>query len=152
MYTMQSLDKPELAALRADLPDLAILSVDDWRLRAPGSDGGKYPFPTAQEKAAASCAAEGDTGCGDAASDLLEKAETEAPTAPLENTTATWWAANLWMGGRATRAQPHYDQAHNVFVQVCGRKTVWLAPPENIPDFYLYPDLHPAARQSKVCI
>lgn len=134
MYTMQSLDKPELSPLRETLPDLAFLSIHDYRLGAS--------HPAAVDTCDSTGAPE---GCRGQSSGNGADAVAANVTGPPE-----WWAANLWMGGRGTRAQPHFDQAHNVFVQLRGEKTVWLAPPEYLPDFYPYPILHPAGRQSRV--
>lgn len=141
MYTMQSLNKSELAPLRETLPDLRFLAVHDYRLAR--SDGGAPDRDACDDGDA--------TGCGPAenaeeSSDTGGESSADGGAARLP----AWWAANLWMGGRGTRAQPHYDQAHNVFVQLRGQKTVWLAPPEHVADFYPFPSGHPASRQSRV--
>ncbi|TEB35920.1 Clavaminate synthase-like protein, partial [Coprinellus micaceus] len=36
---------------------------------------------------------------------------------------------NSWLGPRGTVSPPHTDPYHNLYVQVVGHKTVWLAPP-----------------------
>ncbi|KAF6765089.1 hypothetical protein DFP72DRAFT_749373, partial [Ephemerocybe angulata] len=36
---------------------------------------------------------------------------------------------NSWLGPKGTISPPHTDPFHNLYVQVVGQKTVWLAPP-----------------------
>jgi hypothetical protein len=58
---------------------------------------------------------------------------------------------NVWMGGpQGTTTQAHYDQPHNMFVQLMGTKTFTIAPPCAIDALYLYPDLHQRARKVQV--
>ena len=58
---------------------------------------------------------------------------------------------NIWMGGpQGTTTQAHYDESHNMFVQLMGIKTFTLAPPCAIDALYLYPDLHQRARKVQV--
>ena len=59
----------------------------------------------------------------------------------------------LWIGGpNGTTTQSHYDQPHNMFVQLLGAKTFTILPPCAIDALYLYPDLHQRARKIKVPI
>lgn len=48
---------------------------------------------------------------------------------------------NLWMGGAGCDSGLHYDNSHNFFYQVCGRKEMVLFPPEDTP--LLYPSRLP---------
>ena len=58
---------------------------------------------------------------------------------------------NIWMGGpRGTTTQSHYDEPHNMFVQLLGVKKFTLLPPCAIDSVYLYPDLHQRARKVQV--
>ena len=57
----------------------------------------------------------------------------------------------LWMGGpRGITTQSHYDEPHNMFVQLLGSKTFTLIPPCAMDGLYLYPDLHQRARKVQV--
>ena len=58
--------------------------------------------------------------------------------------------SNLWIGSTGAQARMHFDSSPNVFVQVTGRKTLLLAPPNRAASAYLYPRLHPAHRQAQV--
>ena len=60
---------------------------------------------------------------------------------------AQWWAGS---GGAVT--QCHYDVADNVFVQLHGRKEFRLYPPDAACSLHVFPDAHPRARKSQVCI
>ena len=44
----------------------------------------------------------------------------------------------------------HYDAAHNVYCQLIGAKRFVLIPPEEAPNLYSYPRLHPSTRQSQL--
>jgi Cupin-like domain len=55
----------------------------------------------------------------------------------------------LWIGGRGSAAQLHYDFAHNLYVQVVGRKRFLLAAPSLLPSVQLYPALHPSHRTAQ---
>ena len=37
--------------------------------------------------------------------------------------------AQLWMGGNGATSQAHYDQQHNIYIQLYGRKRFLLSPP-----------------------
>jgi hypothetical protein len=55
----------------------------------------------------------------------------------------------LWIGSNGVTAQTHYDAAHNLYVQVHGRKTFLLSPPSDYDVLHVYPNLHPHSRQSQ---
>lgn len=57
----------------------------------------------------------------------------------------------LWVGMKGVFTQAHYDEAHNFFCQVTGRKKFLLFPPSQFASLYVYPYHHPADRQSQVC-
>ncbi|KZV70639.1 Clavaminate synthase-like protein [Peniophora sp. CONT] len=46
---------------------------------------------------------------------------------------------NAWFGPGGTVSPAHTDPFFNFFVQVVGRKTLWLAPPAATPYMYAYP-------------
>ncbi|KAL1705822.1 hypothetical protein EV121DRAFT_202690 [Schizophyllum commune] len=53
---------------------------------------------------------------------------------------------NAWLGPAGTLSPAHTDPFFNLYVQVAGRKTVWLAPPSASPHMYAYADSqHPAS-------
>ncbi|KAI5834611.1 Clavaminate synthase-like protein [Schizophyllum commune Tattone D] len=53
---------------------------------------------------------------------------------------------NAWLGPAGTLSPAHTDPFFNFYVQVVGRKTVWLAPPSASPYMYAYADSqHPAS-------
>ena len=58
----------------------------------------------------------------------------------------------LWLGGGGVLSRTHFDRAHNLFVQLRGRKTVLLFEPDQIPHLHLYPAVHVARRQSQVVL
>ncbi|KAH0584001.1 hypothetical protein H2248_009578 [Termitomyces sp. 'cryptogamus'] len=43
---------------------------------------------------------------------------------------------NMWLGPKGTISPAHTDPYHNLFVQVVGRKMVWLAPPNMTASMY----------------
>ncbi|KAJ3825545.1 hypothetical protein F5878DRAFT_641597 [Lentinula raphanica] len=47
---------------------------------------------------------------------------------------------NAWLGPRGTTSPAHTDPYYNIYVQVVGRKTVWLAPPSVNQYMYVYKD------------
>ena len=53
-------------------------------------------------------------------------------------------SANLWMGTANVTSQAHYDGSTNMYVQIHGVKTFYLAPPES--EFPLFPRLHESYR------
>ncbi|KAI8999035.1 Clavaminate synthase-like protein [Trametes punicea] len=46
---------------------------------------------------------------------------------------------NAWLGPAGTVSPAHTDPFYNLYAQVVGRKTIWLAPPEVSPHMYPYP-------------
>ncbi|KAH9857620.1 hypothetical protein C2E23DRAFT_805067 [Lenzites betulinus] len=46
---------------------------------------------------------------------------------------------NAWLGPAGTVSPAHTDPFFNLYAQVVGRKTIWLAPPEASPYMYPYP-------------
>ncbi|GAB5360175.1 hypothetical protein AAMO2058_000605000 [Amorphochlora amoebiformis] len=57
---------------------------------------------------------------------------------------------NLWMGSRGIGTPLHYDVAHNMYVQVSGKKRFRMFSPEAHSNVYLFPRVHPASRMSQV--
>lgn len=57
---------------------------------------------------------------------------------------------NIWIGGRGSTAQGHYDATHNMYIQLKGMKRFKLYEPAAWRYMYLYPALHPFHRQSQV--
>ncbi|KNC51821.1 uncharacterized protein AMSG_12112 [Thecamonas trahens ATCC 50062] len=53
-------------------------------------------------------------------------------------------SANLWMGTANVTSHGHYDGSTNIYAQMYGRKTFYLAPPT--ADFPLFPRLHESYR------
>ena len=56
----------------------------------------------------------------------------------------------LWMGKAGVATNAHWDDVHNFFVQISGRKRFLLFPPSATPLMYPYPKLHPSSRQSQI--
>ena len=56
----------------------------------------------------------------------------------------------LWLQTGRAETHAHYDQSHNVFVQVVGRKHVTLWPPSSHERLRFLPRLHSLARQSSL--
>lgn len=56
----------------------------------------------------------------------------------------------LWVGMKGVFTQAHYDEAHNFFAQIHGRKKFVLFHPSDFSNLYVYPFHHPADRQSQV--
>ncbi|KZT28683.1 Clavaminate synthase-like protein [Neolentinus lepideus HHB14362 ss-1] len=46
---------------------------------------------------------------------------------------------NAWLGPAGTTSPAHTDPYYNMYAQVVGRKTVWLASPDATPSMYPYP-------------
>ncbi len=55
----------------------------------------------------------------------------------------------MWFSHRNVTAHWHYDQSHNLFIQMYGRKRVLLIPPSSGPDMHLFPSIHPSYHQSQ---
>ena len=58
----------------------------------------------------------------------------------------------LWAASAGACTQAHYDVADNVFVQLHGQKEFLLWPPHCHEALHLFPDAHPRARKSMVCV
>ncbi len=59
-------------------------------------------------------------------------------------------ATFVWVGGRNITAQTHYDEVHNLYVQLSGNKKFIISPPSGLHSLYLHPDAHAYDRQSQV--
>ena len=72
--------------------------------------------------------------------------------APSASAAADWPApsSNLWLGQRGVVAAAHYDSSHNYVLQVFGRKTWALWPPDALPALRLHPATHPSRRQTRL--
>jgi hypothetical protein len=56
---------------------------------------------------------------------------------------------NLWIGGKGTIAQAHYDPEDNWFIQISGTKRFFLSPPNDWEELCPFPLPHPSDRQSQ---
>jgi len=54
------------------------------------------------------------------------------------------------VGMKGVFTPAHFDEAHNFFAQICGRKRFVLFSPAQFPNLYVYPYHHPADRQVQV--
>jgi hypothetical protein len=57
--------------------------------------------------------------------------------------------ANVWIGKGGVAAPAHYDDVHNVYVQLFGKKTFTILPHDSIKGLCVCGRLHPHARQSR---
>ena len=57
---------------------------------------------------------------------------------------------NVWMGHNAVVAPCHYDSYHNVYAQIRGSKTFYMAPPTARTILKPYPFVHPSHAQCQV--
>eukprot|EP00029_Vermamoeba_vermiformis_P005465 TRINITY_DN1907_c0_g1_i1.p1 TRINITY_DN1907_c0_g1~~TRINITY_DN1907_c0_g1_i1.p1 ORF type:complete len:541 (+),score=140.45 TRINITY_DN1907_c0_g1_i1:113-1735(+) len=57
---------------------------------------------------------------------------------------------NAWLGEAGVTSQAHYDASYNFFAQIYGNKRFLLFSPSEYKNLYMYPILHPYARQSQV--
>merc|ERR1740133_280815 len=60
---------------------------------------------------------------------------------------------HLWFGSSSVRSELHYDNVHNIYVQVLGKKTFYLSPvngSSQYSQFYMYPRMHPSHRHSQI--
>lgn len=58
---------------------------------------------------------------------------------------------SVWFGGPGpVTTQAHYDEPHNMFVQLIGTKRFTLLPPCFIDALPIYPDLHVRARKAQI--
>ena len=119
----------------------AALDADDARARPPTTHGLLYhtsPLARWPEALRAEAeAAERMFGVDDA---------------PSASSAADWPApsSNLWLGQRGVVAAAHYDSSHNYVLQVFGRKTWALWPPDALPALRLHPATHPSRRQTRL--
>ena len=81
--------------------------------------------------------------------ELTRAADVAAPRATLSGRSRRAWAARLWFSSAGVEAQLHYDELHNAFVQLVGRKEIVLLPPNASTWLRLYPRPHPLQRQSR---
>jgi hypothetical protein len=56
----------------------------------------------------------------------------------------------VWLGGSTVATPTHFDDSHNVYVQLAGVKRFYLFPPWRHRDLAVYPVSHPHDRQSQV--
>ena len=123
------------------LATFAALDADDARARPPTTHGLLYhtsPLARWPEALRAEAeAAERMFGVDDA---------------PSASSAADWPApsSNLWLGQRGVVAAAHYDSSHNYVLQVFGRKTWALWPPDALPALRLHPATHPSRRQTRL--
>lgn len=59
---------------------------------------------------------------------------------------------SVWIGGRGTTTQAHYDVADNVLFQVVGRKRVRVWNPSQHFAMHVFPDAHPRSRKAQASI
>jgi hypothetical protein len=57
---------------------------------------------------------------------------------------------SLWISTGGSATQAHFDESPNVFVQLHGKKRIFLWPPSSAPALYLFPELHPRSRKSQL--
>ena len=57
---------------------------------------------------------------------------------------------NVWMHNQDSVTQAHQDFAHNLLIQVVGRKHVLLVPPSGARCMHMFPSLHPRHRKSQL--
>ncbi|CAE7074561.1 unnamed protein product [Rhizoctonia solani] len=55
---------------------------------------------------------------------------------------------NAWCGGRGANSPAHTDPYYNVYVQIVGYKSIWLAPPEASPGMYAFASASESPNQS----
>ena len=56
----------------------------------------------------------------------------------------------LWISTRGTSTHFHFDQDHNFFAQIVGRKRFTLIPASRFRDMHLFPRLHPLWHKSQI--
>lgn len=56
----------------------------------------------------------------------------------------------MWLSGDDVRPPIHYDEDHNFFVHVSGKKRFVLYPPWEYPKMYVFPRIHPRWHKSQV--
>lgn len=87
--------------------------------------------------------------------DLAAAIDTAAPpnaSLTFRGSTTPEWAERsmLWLSTAGVEAQLHYDELHNVFVQLRGHKEMLLLPPNASAHVRLFPRQHPFQRQARV--
>jgi hypothetical protein len=60
------------------------------------------------------------------------------------------FSTNVWIGGKGSTSQLHWDSANNVYFQVFGKKRFLLFPSEEWRNIYLFPRISPNSRQSQI--
>ena len=84
--------------------------------------------------------------------ELTRAADFAVPRATLSGRSISGWAGRttmVWLSSAGVEAQLHYDELHNTFVQLVGRKEIVLLPPNASAWLRLYPRPHPLQRQSR---
>mmetsp|Transcript_35687 Transcript_35687/g.93708 ORF Transcript_35687/g.93708 Transcript_35687/m.93708 type:complete len:469 (+) Transcript_35687:35-1441(+) len=64
--------------------------------------------------------------------------------------TGPGYRVNTWLGCRGVGMNAHYDLAHNLFVQIIGRKIFYLLPPAASAALYIAARGHPRFRSSMI--
>lgn len=72
------------------------------------------------------------------------------PLAPYEHREHGAVSAHMWLSVGRAEACAHYDQSHNMYTQVVGRKRFYLWPPSAHDQLQFFPWLHSHQRQSSV--
>lgn len=72
----------------------------------------------------------------------------QLPQQPTEEEQLVRFA--LWMGSKGAYTNAHYDSVHNFYLQIYGTKRFFLFPPAALEELYLFPRVHPNARQSRI--
>ena len=145
MYTASG-QKAELLADQTPPTDTCSISARDF-LDAL-TDGPPYLYYTSpvSEHAALPALVPGWEVLAADSAKLMSKSLDAAPILACE----PWM--QWWVGSGGATTQAHYDVADNLFVQLHGRKEFWLFPPDAALCLHVYPDAHPRARKSQVCL
>lgn len=71
---------------------------------------------------------------------------------PLDHPAERWPrpSLNVWLSHAGVLATAHYDPSHNFCLQLVGRKTWLLWPPEELDKLRLHPSTHPSRRQTRL--
>jgi hypothetical protein len=77
--------------------------------------------------------------------ELLPQLVSLSAAAPLKQL-----MANIWVSSLSAQTPLHYDERHNLFVQIKGRKRIWLFSPKLHLNLSYYPALSPGYRQSQL--
>ena len=90
--------------------------------------------------------------CSASLNNLGAAALTEVqPLSPYKRTVHGPASTLAWLSAGHAVSCAHYDQSHNVYVQVIGRKRFALWPPSAHDRLLIYPQLHSMQRQSSLC-